>query len=157
MTDQEKLSGDAAAIRFPPPLIFLGFLLLGLLVDRLLALPPLTVPWWIGALVALAGFALVAASAAAFRRRGEDPRPWTATGEVIATGLYARSRNPMYLGMAITGLGLAVALHSMTAAVFTLVAMAVVGSAVIGREEAYLEAKFGDAYRAYTARVRRWL
>ena len=148
---------DAPAIRFPPPLIFLGFLLLGLLVDWLLALPPLTIPWWIGAVVALAGGGLIAASVGAFRRHGEDPRPWTSTGEVNATGVYARSRNPMYLGMVLTGLGLSVALHSMTAAIFTLVAMTVVGSAVIRREEAYLEARFGDGYRAYRSRVRRWL
>lgn len=157
MEEQPAPAADSARIRFPPPLIFLGFVLLGLLVDRLLALPPLTAPWWIGAIVALPGLALVAAGAAAFRGHGEDPRPWTATGRVIATGLYARSRNPMYLGMAVTGLGLAIALHSMTAAVFTLVAMTVVSGAVIRREEAYLEAKFGDGYRAYAARVRRWL
>lgn len=147
---------DAAAIRFPPPLIFLGFVLLGLLIDRLLALPPLPVPWWIGALVAAAGTLLIAAATGTFWRAGEDPRPWTATGEVIATGLYRWSRNPMYLGMAVAAFGLAVALGSMTAALLALLAGAVVGGTVIEREEAYLHARFGARYDAYRERVRRW-
>lgn len=148
---------DAAAVRFPPPLIFLGFVLLGGLVDRWLALPPLPIPRWFGAIVALPGAVLIAAAVGAFRRSGEDPTPWTRTDQVIATGLYARTRNPMYLGMAITALGLGVALASMMALLLTIAAAMVVGRTVIAREERYLEAKFGDGYRAYRARVRRWL
>ena len=151
MTDR-----DAAAIRFPPPLIFLGFLLLGPLIDRWLALPPLPFPWWIGALIAVAGAALIAVAGGAFRRAGEDPLPWTATDKVIASGLYAHSRNPMYLGMAIVELGLAVGWGSAMGALLVPVAIGVVGANVIAREEAYLTAKFGDPYRDYCARVRRW-
>lgn len=150
-------SRDAAAVRFPPPLIFLGFVMLGPLIDLWLALPPLTVPRWLGAVVALPGLALIATGVGTFRRSGEDPTPWTGTGQVIATGIYARTRNPMYLGMAIVALGLAVALASMMALLMTLVAVAVVGRTVIAREERYLEAKFGSHYREYMARVRRWL
>lgn len=158
MSDPEPTTArDNAGIRFPPPLIFLGFLLLGLLLDRLLDLPPLTVPRWIGGVVAVAGFALIAATTRIFRAADEDPLPWTATGRIIATGPYAWSRNPMYLGMTVATIGLAIALASMTALVLALVAIGVVGGTVIEREEAYLEAKFGAAYRAYKARVRRWL
>jgi protein-S-isoprenylcysteine O-methyltransferase Ste14 len=148
---------DAAAVRFPPPLIFLGFVLLGPLIDRWLALPPLTLPRWLGVVVALPGLALIAAALGSFRQSGEDPTPWTRSNQVIATGLYARTRNPMYLGMAIVAFGLGVALASMMALLLTIVAAMVVGRTVIAREERYLEAKFGDGYRAYTARVRRWL
>lgn len=147
---------DAAAVRFPPPLIFLGFLLLGPLLDRLMDLPPWPMPWWIGAIVAAAGVALVATAIGAFRGAGEDPRPWTVTGGVIDSGLYAWSRNPMYLGMAITELGLSIAIGSALGVLLTFVAVAVVGATVIAREEEYLEAKFGGAYRRYRERVRRW-
>jgi protein-S-isoprenylcysteine O-methyltransferase Ste14 len=149
-------SRDAAAVRFPPPLIFLGFVLLGPLIDLWLALPPLTVPRWLGVVVALPGLALIAVAVGMFRRSGEDPTPWTSSNQVIATGLYARTRNPMYLGMAIVAFGLGVGLASMTALLLTLVAAMVVGRTVIAREEAYLEAKFGEGYRAYMARVPRW-
>jgi protein-S-isoprenylcysteine O-methyltransferase Ste14 len=153
---QADLARDAAAVRFPPPLIFLGFVLLGPMIDLWLALPPLTVPRWLGAVVALPGLALIAAAVGVFRRSGEDPTPWTRSDQVIATGLYARTRNPMYLGMTIVGIGLAIGLASMMGVLLAFVAAVVVGRTVIAREEEYLEAKFGDAYRAYCARVRRW-
>ncbi len=157
MSDTDGQTRDAAPIRFPPPLIFLGFLLLGPLIDRWLELPPWPMPWWIGALVAVAGLILIGAAIGLFRSAGEDPQPWTATGRVIDTGLYARTRNPMYLGMAITMLGLALAFHSVMGILLTPVAMMMVGTTVIAREEAYLEGKFGQPYRDYLATVRRWL
>jgi protein-S-isoprenylcysteine O-methyltransferase Ste14 len=147
---------DAAAVRFPPPLIFLGFLLLGFLVDRLLDLPPLPLPWWIGALIALAGAALEVVAFGLLRGVGEDPKPWVTTNQIVQSGIYARTRNPMYLGMATIQFGLALAFGTVTGALFTFVACGVVGATVIAREEAYLTAKFGAPYRAYMAKVRRW-
>lgn len=155
MSDVTEASDDAG-IRFPPPLIFLGFLLLGFVADRLLTLPPLPLPWWIGALVAVGGAALEWRAFQLLRRAGEDPKPWVTTGQVVGEGLYARTRNPMYLGMAIIQLGLALAFGTLMGALFTFVACGVVGSTVIAREEAYLERKFGAGYLMYKARVARW-
>ena len=147
---------DDAGIRFPPPLIFLGFLLLGFLADRLLDLPPLPLPWWIGALVAVGGAALEWRAFKLLRQAGEDPKPWVTTGRIVEQGLYKRTRNPMYLGMAIIQFGLALAFDTVMGALFTFVACGVVGSTVIAREERYLAGKFGDTYLAYAARVHRW-
>jgi len=76
---------------------------------------------------------------------------------IIDTGPYRFTRNPIYLGMMLGLIGLAVALNSLwlllTLAPFALV----IRYGVVAREEAYLERKFGDAYRHYRARVRRWL
>lgn len=154
---QTETARDAAAVRFPPPLIFVGFLLLGLMADWWPALPPLTIPWWFGAPITAAGLIVLAMAVGVFRRAGEDPTPWTSSTQVIDTGLYARTRNPMYLGMAITMAGLAIVLATMTALLLTFAAVAVVGRTVIAREERYLEANFGAGYRDYMARVRRWL
>lgn len=149
-------SPKAADVRFPPPLIFLGFVLLGALVDRLLALPPVPTPWWLGLPLLGAGIALVAAAIGPFRKSGQDPRPWTPTDALLDSGLYRWSRNPMYLGMAVAAFGLALALTSMTAALLALAAAAVVGNTVIAREEAYLAARLGTSYLDYRRRVRRW-
>ena len=147
---------DAAAVRSPPPLIFLGFLLLGFLIDRLLDLPPLPLPWWIGALIVLAGAALEAVAFGLLHRSGEDPKPWATTNRVVDTGIYAWTRNPMYLGMAIIQFGLALAFGTVMGALLTFVACGVVSGTVIAREEAYLTAKFDASYRAYLAKVGRW-
>ncbi len=148
---------DTAGIRFPPPLVFLGFVLLGPLVERIVEIPALALPWPVGAVVLTAGAVLIAMSSAIFRRRGENPTPWSPTSQVITAGPYRWSRNPMYLGMAIVAVGLAMLMHSWSALIFAGVATAIVNIAVIRREEAYLRATFGQPYIDYCQRVRRWI
>ena len=146
-----------AGVRFPPPLVFLGFVLLGPVIDRFFALPPVELPWPVGAAVLAAGLILLVLTNGAFARRRENPTPWSATTQIIDTGLYAWSRNPMYLGMAVAAAGLALLLHSWTSLALTGVAIGVIQRFVIRREEAYLLATFGDAYADYCRRVRRWI
>jgi protein-S-isoprenylcysteine O-methyltransferase Ste14 len=81
----------------------------------------------------------------------------TARAEVLVTfGLYDRTRNPMYLGAVLAFLGLALA----TGNVWRLLALAplvwVLHTRAILPEEAHLDARFGEAWRTYAARVRRW-
>ena len=79
------------------------------------------------------------------------------TTTIVDTGPYRFTRNPIYLGMVLGLLGLTIALNSLWL-LLTLVPFAlVIRYGVVAREEAYLERKFGDDYRRYRARVRRWL
>jgi len=81
-------------------------------------------------------------------------RPTTA---IVETGPYRFTRNPIYLGMVLGLIGLAIAFNSLWL-LLTLVPFALaICFGVVAREEAYLERKFGDVYRRYRARVRRWL
>lgn len=146
-----------AGVMFPPPFIFVGLLMLGPLIDRLLGLPPLPIPGGLSMIFLFPGFILIGIAIGLFRRNGENPNPATVTGGIIDTGIYARTRNPMYLGMAIAYLGFAILLHSMPSLLLWPVALFIVRTQVIAREERYLEAKFGQAYLDYTKRVRRWL
>jgi protein-S-isoprenylcysteine O-methyltransferase Ste14 len=86
------------------------------------------------------------------RRAGTNIRPDQPTLALVTDGAFRFSRNPLYL--AATGLYVGVAL--LVDALWPLVLL-IPMLAVVAREERYLEAKFGDAYRAYKARVRRWL
>jgi len=156
-----KVDEDSARVRFPPPFVFLGTLLLGLAAERLTG--PLTLGLGrmpailLGATLFAAGFALDLLAMGRFRRADTRPEPWLASARVVTAGIYARTRNPMYLGMALIYAGLAIAFDGPIALLLLPAVLAVIQTQVIAREERYLEAKFGDEYRAYKGRVRRWL
>ena len=149
---------DHAGVRFPPPLIFLIPLLAGLAYDSLWSAGQLAGVGLnlAGGLLVLVGFGLLSASAPRFRRAGTSIEPWKPTSNIIDDGIYGRSRNPIYLAMAFVYAGLSVAAASLPALVLLVPALLVIRYYVIAREEAYLEAKFGEEYLSYKARVRRW-
>ena len=151
---------DSAKVTFPPPLIYIGMLLLGLALDRIM-------PWSAGLtdtgryygsglLFASALFYLLAASDR-FRKIGTDVKPWKTTSAIVDDGVYAFTRNPMYLGMALFYVGLGIILSSLGVFLLLPVLIATIQTQVIAREERYLEGKFGDEYRKYKTRVRRWI
>lgn len=75
----------------------------------------------------------------------------------VTTGPYAISRNPMYSGLALLHAGSGIVLGSLWPLILLPVVLWTVYRMVVRREEAYLSAKFGDAYALYRQRVRRWL
>jgi protein-S-isoprenylcysteine O-methyltransferase Ste14 len=151
---------DHPNIRFPPPLIFLGFILFGIALDHLLAVGPLSLPMWLrwslAGLSGIAGLALIIGALSLFRRAGTPPEPWRPTETIAETGLYNRTRNPMYLGMAGIHISAAIAFQSVGAFILLLPAMIVIDRAVVRREETYLSRRFGEGYAAYKRRVPRW-
>ena len=91
------------------------------------------------------------------KRSGEDIKPDTPTYSIVSSGPYSLSRNPLYLSL--SGAYVAIALMLNTAwPLFIFPAwLATLQFGVILREERYLERLFGEEYRRYQARVRRWL
>ena len=152
---------DNAGVRFPPPFIYLGTLLIGMVAERFVALNsfgidrvPLVA---LGMALAVLGMGLIVAALGLFRRAGTPPEPWSTTATVVSSGVYARTRNPMYLGMALVYAGLALALDAPVALILLLPLLLVIQMGVIAREERYLATKFGDVYLDYRRRVRRWM
>lgn len=155
------MSKDHPGVIAPPPLIYLGFLLAGWAIERFgveLTLG-LATDWRRGlALVLIVGGLLIDGVAAGqFRRLGTPPEPWKPTTALATGGLYRFSRNPIYVGFAVTYLGFAVAMDSPVALGLLVPCLIVIDRFVIAREERYLEGRFGDAFRAYRTGVRRWL
>ncbi len=152
---------DNPGVIAPPPLIYLAFLLAGWGADRLLDLPGLgletDVRRGLAFVLIIGGLLLDWIAAGHFRRLGTAVEPWKASTALATGGLYRLSRNPIYVGFAVTYLGFAIAMDSLVAAAFLLPCLLVVDRFVIQREERYLAAKFGAEYEAYRARVRRWL
>lgn len=92
-----------------------------------------------------------------FRRTGQDPKPWKTTPEIISTGVYRFTRNPMYLGMALLQVGIGVGFANGWILALLPPVLVIIYAVAIRPEETYLESKFGDGYTAYKKSVRRWL
>lgn len=154
-------SSDNAGVRFPPPLIFLLSIGAGLLGDRLFGFPSLGLPpafrWTLAAVSAAAALGIAGSALLRFHRAGTRPEPWEPSTTFVESGVYAFTRNPMYLGMALLQIAIALAFSSPGALAATLASILLVDRFVISREERYLERRFGDTYRKYSSRVRRWL
>ncbi len=126
---------------------------------------PIVIPFEIlGLLASLAGAALILAGTAVviltrreFARHGQHTDPGHATSRVMTSGVFSISRNPMYLGIAVFLLGIALAFDMGWLLVLLLPAMAACHYILIAPEERYLRAKFGQEYAAYEASVHRWL
>ena len=151
---------DSANVIIRPPIAWALAVLAGLALNRLLPLPfvPATVPaGWLGAIVFALALALFAWAIATITRAGSNVPTSRPATTIVDSGPYRLTRNPIYLGMVLGLIGLAIALNSLWL-LLTLVPFAlVIRYGVVAREEAYLERKFGDVYRRYRARVRRWL
>src|SRR6266852_6191770 len=141
---------DVAGVIVLPPLIFLGFLAAAAVLEAVVPLPLL-------AAHAAGGFVMIAMGARRFLAAGTNIPPTLPTTALVVDGIYRRTRNPFYLGTTLVYLGLGVAAGSLWAIGLVVPLMWVINVGVVAREERYLERKFGDAYRAYKARVRRWI
>jgi protein-S-isoprenylcysteine O-methyltransferase Ste14 len=145
-----------------PPLLFLAGLLLGFVSDRLVPLP-VAVPridpvhWIIAGSLILIGLALAAAGIRNFSRARTPVPTNQPTRALVATGIHGWTRNPIYLGMFLVYGGVGIAVRSPSILILTLPLVIVIRYGVVAREEAYLEWRFGDTYRDYKARVRRWV
>lgn len=142
----------------PPPLIYLVPLALGFLLHRRypLLLPGRRVTMVLGLACILAA-AIVLPALLAFRRAATRPEPWRPATSLVTDGPYRFSRNPMYVGFTLLYLGIALRYGSLWPLLFLPLVLSVMHFGVIVREEAYLERRFGDAYREYRRRVNRWL
>jgi len=151
---------QGAEVTLPPPAVFAGALLLGLLMRRSWPIAPFgprILQGGFGFLCLVGGIALFAWALQAINRSGQDPKPWTPTPVLIQDGPYALSRNPLYLGFVLILNGIGLLLGDLWPAFMGLAAAAIVQHTAIVPEEAYLETRFGKTYRDYCHRVRRWI
>ena len=159
MTDQR----DAAAVRVFPPAVPALTTLLGVALQTVWPIradpgvDPSIRRWVGGLIVAAAFFGLGLWSVILFRKSGQNENPWKPTPQIVERGPFRITRNPMYLQMIIICIGVAVILANAWILLLIPLEGWVLKRLAILPEEAYLERKFGDTYRAYKNRVRRWL
>ena len=152
---------DVAGVIALPPLIVLGFLAAAAVLEAIVPLPVAIAHSLArhvaGATLAAGGFVIIAVGTRRFAAAGTNVPPTLPTTALVVDGIYGRTRNPLYLGLTLVYLGLGVAAGSLWSIGLVVPLLWVINVGVVKREERYLERKFGDAYRAYKARVRRWI
>jgi protein-S-isoprenylcysteine O-methyltransferase Ste14 len=152
---------ETAGVVARPPLLFLAALLLGFALDHLLPvafpLPRTDLHPIIAGTLILIGIAVFAASIRNFSSAATPVQGTKPTRVLVTTGIHGWSRNPIYLGMFLVYVGIGISVRSPSIVILTLPLAIIVHYGVIAREEAYLERRFGDEYRNYKARVRRWV
>lgn len=157
MTSKQNGSG----LRFPPPLVFIGTLVVGMVVELFVTTSSFGINLFlrviIGAFIIISGAAIMFSAAGLFQRLGTGIRPSSPTTSIATSGPYRWTRNPMYLGMAIVYAGIAFSLDGPIALALLPLVLILIQTKVIAREERYLEEKFGDEYINYKAKVRRWI
>ncbi len=161
MDDDKKENG--AKVRFPPPVLPIFTIIGGHYLSVYLPLVtgfdlPTPARYWIGGLIAASALLVLGLwPVVLFHKTGQSELPWTPTTEIIIKGPYHFTRNPMYLMMVLQCIGFAILLSDAWTALLTPVCALLLYLIAIRPEEAYLEGKFGDSYRAYKQKVRRWI
>lgn len=148
---------DTANVPAPPPLIFLVAIAAGWGLQRLYPVPLPAAAGPTGQLLVGLGFLLILLAVLRFRRGGTPPSPYKPTAALVESGPYRYSRNPIYLGFALLHLGIGLCLANAWILAMLPPALLIVHHTVIAPEERYLEARFGEDYRQYCRRVRRWI
>ncbi|REJ74537.1 MAG: DUF1295 domain-containing protein [Acidobacteria bacterium] len=150
-------------LKIPPAILGLVFLL------AMVALAQLLPGWRMGLGPVLRGaVAVVLATASTWvavaailqfqrERTTVDPLHPDRASMLVTWGIFAWSRNPMYLGFVGTLLAVAVWLDQLLAVLLAVVFALVLQKLQIEPEERLLEERFGETYREYRRRVRRWL
>ena len=105
----------------------------------------------------IAGVVLSVWGLVTFRRAGTAVIPHHAASELVTSGPYRFTRNPMYVGLTIAYIGGAAVINSGWPLILLPIVLVVLVRTVVSREEQYLTDAFGDQFAAYRSRVRRWL
>ncbi|HSA66691.1 MAG TPA: isoprenylcysteine carboxylmethyltransferase family protein [Methyloceanibacter sp.] len=145
-------------IMLPPALYGIG--LLAVLVMRRFWELPISesgVPFWLGLSFLALGGALALWGQRIMRGAGTNVNPSLPTMAIVTSGPFRISRNPLYLALNLLFLGLTLAINSYWGLIALVLLLPLMHYGVVLREERYLERKFGESYRHYRSRVRRYL
>lgn len=115
-------------------------------------------PWhWLGLVFIIPGILILLHSGLSFIRAKTGLLPFSEATSLVTNGLYRFTRNPMYLGMVLFLLGVAIFLGSLSALSPVIIYSWIIDRQFIRAEEQFLQEIFGEEYLTYLRRVRRWI
>jgi protein-S-isoprenylcysteine O-methyltransferase Ste14 len=154
------MNGGVVVLKLPPPVWALAYVLVALVVSWLLGwprLPGFPLPT-LGLVLALVPWILPVWAITAFRRAGTEINPTSVTNRaLVVEGPYRYTRNPMYLGLVLVTLGIAVWVGTWPMFLAPIAVFATANWVHIPYEEAKMRRQFGAAFDEYAGRVRRWV
>lgn len=150
---------DNPGVKFPPPFILIIAILIGFGLNFFLPFKILSddlrFPLCFGSIIF--GLSLILTCAFNFKKEKTNIEPWKTTHKLVTSGIYRFSRNPIYLGLTIIGVGVSFGINSLTVLLSIVPFIYLINKFVIKKEEVYLEGKFKDEYKNYKSKVRRWI
>lgn len=151
---------QALELKIPPPVVALIAAYLMWMFSRVLPFG-FRVPagTWMAVFFALAGPTVAIAGVVSFRRAKTTVNPMrvSAASSLVTGGVYARTRNPMYLGLLLVLVGWSIYLANAAAFLVLPLFDAYIGRFQIAPEERALQGIFGEAFRSYMSTTRRWI
>ncbi len=142
-----------------PPIVALFFIAIAFLLGFFVPLPftPTTLVRYAGLALAFIGFLVGFAAFNEFGKANTTLDPHGSVKQVVTSGIYRFTRNPIYLGFLLIVIGLPLNSGFYWGVLLAPLFVVTMNRLVIEKEEAYLEKKFREAYTSYRSRVRRWL
>ena len=162
MTPSQTAVDHGPNVRFPPPLVFVAGVVatwllnqrMEFLIDGAGARPPQLA---IGAVSLAAGLLVMFWAIVTFWRARVAVMPIRPARQLVTSGPFRFTRNPMYVGLTFAYFGLALIVNWAWPLVLLPVVLIVMNAAIIGKEEKYLSTSFPEAYGQYSQKTRRWL
>ena len=147
--------------KIPPPLVTLIAIAGIYLCSTFTTLAPLVIAPFYGFSVALTilGLGIMLAGALEFRRAKTTVNPLAPeqASELVISGIFKRTRNPMYLGMVIVILAATLAIGHLIGLIWAMGFMLYIQVYQIHPEEKAMQKLFGESFAQYRQQVRRWL
>jgi protein-S-isoprenylcysteine O-methyltransferase Ste14 len=152
-------STDKPGVVAPPPLLYGGAFVLVLVFRWFWPMPIFghAVALWLGLALLVLGVGIAAWGIRTMQAAGTNVNPALPTTAIVASGPFRFSRNPLYLALTLLYLGLTLAFNTWWGIVVLVPVLIIMHRGVVLREERYLEEKFGETYRQYRSKVRRYL
>jgi len=152
---------DSAGVIIVPPVVF-AFCLIGgigaaFAYGGWITIIPWVIRWPVGLFVFGGGLLFASAGFGRFRKLGTAIRPNQPASQLVTTGVYRITRNPMYVGLVGVLAGIGLFFGSIPMLLSAAVMFFYLDRYVIVREEAYLGRRFGETYQTYCATTRRWV
>jgi len=145
-------------VRIPTPIWLIGLIAAAFLIGKLLELAPVVQHRPTGIVVFIAGFLFGTWAILTFRRHRAEILPSsTVHSAFVTSGPFRWSRNPMYLGAIVMGIGVALIVGTWLMWLVPVVLFLLQNFVIIPFEERSMKQTFGDEYDEYCARVRRWI